>query len=335
MLLQTETCFQETVIGLCTNEKLEKKVFHAEEFLVRARQRAQEKLLESQNQIPVAIHDLPYLLRATRALIGLNNSIWDQCHDNQSEIIDGDLPFSRVSIVRIKTQVEGTKTTFHIQTTVTSKDFGALPLLPPELSALMSVPMLSSDDTSSSRQSAARFPDYAMYLDRATLLRDETLLPFLITLKDHLESLHVFLGAIESWLMEPLGQWQFLKDVFDGVAQVDFLPKLKDLTVPCGDAGGNLKCCTVHHAESSLCLRCLKPYSSHHWGMSRNGIMTHLCDYHGRNVGSFLRTIDHEMRIVCCRPFSSDGDVSAENKLLLDTTSREQILANRNIWRNS
>lgn len=292
-----------------------------EDFLVSARERALTLLTETtQHHVNSAIHEIPYLLRATRALIAMNSSIWDQCQEHRSATLDGILPFSRVSVPRVKTQVDptNTTTTFQIETTLTSMDFGSPPRVPSELSDLLSVPMLPRSMTD---DRPSELPDYASFLDRVTLLRDEALLPFLVKLKDHLESVHVFLGNIEAWIMEPTGQVNFLEDVFDGVSNVE-IPKLADLLVPCGDNGGDSRCCTFRHPESSICLRCHKPYRAHYRGMSRHGAITHLCDYHGRQVGSFLKPVDKTIEITYCHPCDSSRDTSPMNQdLSTDSTS--------------
>lgn len=313
---QTVNCIQETTAEEDEEEDhftiLLRTPFDAEEFLVNARQRARKLLVLQNDASSVVIHDLPYLLRATRALIAMNKSIWDRCQENRSETTaDGVLPFSRVSIVQIRTRVDNSQTTFQVHMAVTSKDFGVPPPVPQELAALLAVPL----PLSSTKNSGCDLPDYAAYLDHATLLRDEVLVPFLVKLKDHLESIHVFLGTIESWILEPLGHSQFLHEVFDGVSQFE-IPKLQDLLVPCGDNGGDLKCCSARHPHSSPCLRCRRPYRSHQWGLSRNGVMTHLCDYHSRSVGSFLKTVDRLLQFVYCQPCAGTGD--ADDDVPLD-----------------
>ena len=287
-------------------ERKSKEGFNAEEFLSTARERAQKSLksLSEGDDEPLALQDLPYLLQTTKALISFNISIWERCQENRIGMHGGLLSFSRVSISQIRTQqVDATTTTFYIPTTVTSKDFGAPPPVPKELADFLSVPILSEneDESTTGSSSFAGIPDYEAYLDRAALLRDEALLPFLVKLKDHLESVHVFLGNIEAWLMEPHCNARFLEDIFDGISQVG-LPTVKDLIVSCDKAGGDPKCCTIPHPAASLCLQCHKPFRDHPRGPSRQGIITHLCDYWSRNVGSFLTTTSHEIRIEQCQP---------------------------------
>jgi len=52
------------------------------------------------------------------------------------------------------------------------------------------------------------------YLKQAYILEDSIMLPFLAILKDHLEEFQVFLGNVESWLMESTANTNFLQNTF-------------------------------------------------------------------------------------------------------------------------
>jgi hypothetical protein len=50
--------------------------------------------------------------------------------------------------------------------------------------------------------------------------------------------------------------------------------------------------------------------------------MTHLCDYHGRQVGSFLKPVDKAIELTYCHPCddsSSESDLSNYNDLSMDS----------------
>jgi len=57
--------------------------------------------------------------------------------------------------------------------------------------------------------------NYSEYLKRSLILEDSIMLPFLAILKDHLEEFQVFLGSVESWLMENTGNIIFLQQTFN------------------------------------------------------------------------------------------------------------------------
>ena len=58
------------------------------------------------------------------------------------------------------------------------------------------------------------FIDYDAFFKTAIMLHDDVLEPFLVKLKQHLESIQVCLGEIESWLLEPKANIQFLEETF-------------------------------------------------------------------------------------------------------------------------
>jgi len=58
------------------------------------------------------------------------------------------------------------------------------------------------------------FIDYNAFFRTAITLHDDILEPFLVKLKQHLESIQVCLGEIESWLLEPKSNIQFLEETF-------------------------------------------------------------------------------------------------------------------------
>jgi hypothetical protein len=58
------------------------------------------------------------------------------------------------------------------------------------------------------------FIDYDDFFKTAIMLHDDVLEPFLVKLKQHLESIQVCLGEIESWLLEPKSNIQFLEETF-------------------------------------------------------------------------------------------------------------------------
>ena len=58
------------------------------------------------------------------------------------------------------------------------------------------------------------FIDYDALFRTAIMLHDDFLEPFLVKLKQHLESIQVCLGEIESWLLEPKSNIQFLEETF-------------------------------------------------------------------------------------------------------------------------
>mmetsp|Transcript_14447 Transcript_14447/g.20353 ORF Transcript_14447/g.20353 Transcript_14447/m.20353 type:complete len:160 (+) Transcript_14447:500-979(+) len=76
--------------------------------------------------------------------------------------------------------------------------------IPPELTNILSY----------KKHKGELLPDYDHFLETSLLLCEDVLIPFLLKLKTHLEEIQVFLGIIESWLMESAGCNNFVKEVF-------------------------------------------------------------------------------------------------------------------------
>ena len=57
------------------------------------------------------------------------------------------------------------------------------------------------------------FIDYDAFFQRALMLHEDVLEPFLAKLKHHIQSIHVCMGGIESWLLEPKRNIEFLEEM--------------------------------------------------------------------------------------------------------------------------
>lgn len=299
---------------LCTTKDEETK-----SFLDEARERAKDSLDISCTKTNMDIMDLSYLLQSVRALIDLNLTIWERCCEQQSGTLEhaGRFSFSRVTFSKIKTRSNKAYTHFQFETKVESKDFGTPPGLPQALANLMGLPMNTSRSLHGDLPAPPRisFPDYSAYLDRLTLLRDDVMLTCLLNFKHHLEEIHVFLGEIDGWIMESTRQADFLEDIFDGISDIP-IPSLEEMIIPCSKNGGDSKCCKIPHPNDSRCLRCHKPFGDHPRGLTRAGAVSHICDYHTRNVGSFLTTRSGKIEMLYCHPTTlhqNDGETTVKS----------------------
>ena len=109
------------------------------------------------------------------------------------------------------------------------------------------------------------FVDYDALFKTAIVLHDDVLEPFLVKLKQHLESIQVCLGEIESWLLEPKSNIQFLEKTFGR--------KLKNL--PETPLGNTLTLTLTSKVEyrnfinsggmpnTSVCARCFNTIGAH------------------------------------------------------------------------
>jgi hypothetical protein len=243
--------------------------FDAAEFIQQARQRAGPQL----SQAPDTGIGLEHLLRITRALIWTNQEIWERCTKTRTIVEVGILTFSWVSITHLSIEGDAAKLHFTVTPEVTTKDFGTPPKIPRELSQILFVPDPSRDGDT---KEFPGFPDYLLYLEKAVLLHEVVLFPFLMKLKEHLESVHVFLGKIETWLLDPLWHAQFIENLFGKKVLV---PDISEFLMNCSG-----RHCLVQHSMLSLCMNYNQTFGSHHRDAYTNRI-THLCNCTG--YGSF------------------------------------------------
>ena len=97
------------------------------------------------------------------------------------------------------------------------------------------------------------FIDYEAFFKSAIALHDDILGPFLAKLKCHMESIQLCLGEVETWLIEPDTNIEFLNATFE-----------KKLEAPSADDFNKQYACPLGtHLNSDLCLYCNRKYSEH------------------------------------------------------------------------
>lgn len=161
--------------------------------------------------------DLEYLMKTVRAIITVNTDIWVRCkeraHSPPRVTVRGGIEmktrcFDKVSLIALTQQVCGsTKIDISSKLTWSSCDFGVLPKLPACLTDIC--PMYDTDAINVLQ------PDrYEEYFKKSLILSDDVLVGFLATLQKHLEDVQVFLGRIETWLLERTSNLDYLNDLF-------------------------------------------------------------------------------------------------------------------------
>lgn len=216
-----------------------------------------EDLLESRRQEAIAMLDarddqfldeetLPHLLRTTQALILTNSEIWDRIEDHLSSSHYGGFVVLRVAMSDIQvTSKKNKRTCVEVIPKFHAKDFDALPKIPSELLEALFLP---SDQDSE----ANKLPDYEVILKRVTLFHESIMIPFLVKLKDHLETLQVCLGQVEGWISEPHYQFAFLEKLFN--VELDDRPQVQDFLTPCRGSQCNCKVDIMNQ----YCVECRK-----------------------------------------------------------------------------
>lgn len=177
-----------------------------DEFLNSRRKKILAKILTDEKNI----QDLDYVLKAVRALLNINNDIWNKCkafsvsQDTKSEKINF-IVMRRVIYEDVKVKKFGRTLIVTSRKKLNLRDFGKLPSVPKKMTDLIYI----------HPNEANIFPDYNAYLDRSTILCKELLIPFLVAFQEHLKDIQVYLGEIESWLIQSERVTKYLNDLFD------------------------------------------------------------------------------------------------------------------------
>ena len=151
--------------------------------------------------------DLEYLMKTVQALISTNTDIWGRC--NHHEALDTEWNVRLLCCETAKLQADCGSYSNRSHITVTSTptmstfNIGHPPELPVSLTDIFAV------------KSSGNFYEYDEYLKKSLILSDDVLPGFLKTLQTHLEDVQVFLGRIESWILEGTSNLEYLNTLFE------------------------------------------------------------------------------------------------------------------------
>jgi hypothetical protein len=160
-------------------------------------------------------YDIEQNFREIRALLKINAEIFSRCYPSMSlwricgQCRGGESVTFRFDYDAVKV-CQATPTLTYVVTrqrrSQRTFDMTSLSTLPADLSGIFAVKYQSSPFES--------FIDHDAFFDTAIMLHDDVLEPFLVKLKHHLESIHVCLGGIETWLVESTANIHFLEETF-------------------------------------------------------------------------------------------------------------------------
>lgn len=210
-------------------------------------------------------YDIAQNIREIRAILSTNNEIFDRVMDYKKwgphHYPEGTEIFTRISFDVVETfQVvlnsKKTVTRFVTYPERSSKtiDTKVLSDLPANLLDIFA-PVQKSG-----RYSA--FVDYESYFEKSLILHDDVLEPFLAHLKVHLMSVQICLGEIETWVVEPRRNIDFLETTFG-----------KDVKMPGEDEDLERECACPSgtHPKHIICLHCNCALSAHRLGNCCDG----------------------------------------------------------------
>ena len=171
------------------------------EYIEHVRERATKRFAKSHGKKKKNVnYDIEQNIREIRALLKINDEIFQRCiSSGQITSESKSATFTRYSydVVNVRQNTTNQSQTDCITEPEQSHrkfDVSVLMELPKGINDLFLVPYQSS---------YPRLVDYHDFLESALMLHDDILEPFLAKIKCHTETIHVCLGEIESWLLEP------------------------------------------------------------------------------------------------------------------------------------
>mmetsp|Transcript_13388 Transcript_13388/g.32242 ORF Transcript_13388/g.32242 Transcript_13388/m.32242 type:complete len:255 (+) Transcript_13388:1259-2023(+) len=181
------------------------------ESVANARTNMAKRLKESWSATDRTNPDIERNLQVIRAMLSLNTEIWERCklHMEPFTVSEDWATFQRqqFKVVRAGSHFAG-ELSFSALYETEKKTFNIAPLcICPANIAIFQFEYLPYPNN-------PRFIDYAALLERALLLHDDVLEPFLVELKKHIEGIQVVLGTIEEWLHERLTVSDFIESSF-------------------------------------------------------------------------------------------------------------------------
>ena len=218
------------------------------DYIAHIREKSAERFVSRKKNVN---YEIEQNVREIRALLKINAEIFGRCIESSNDYDDGEFytTFKRYGFDVVKVRPHQSTTQFITEPVHSAKSFDMKPLY--ELPAGL-------DDVFVAKYQATPFNtfiDYDEFFQMAIMLHDDVLEPFLAKLKCHLETVHVCLGEIESWLLEPNKNIELLEETFG-----------KKLEIPTADDINNkiVVCDRSHtHASSDVCLGCRHTFGEH------------------------------------------------------------------------
>jgi hypothetical protein len=219
------------------------------EFAAHIREEAKKRLeIKRKNNI---IYDIEQNVREIRALLSINAEIFGRVMDSASYYRRGQsATLTRYGYDVVKVRQRGASTEFITEAACSEEKFS--------INSLLQLPASLNNVLVVQYQAApfSNFIDYNAFFRSALMLHDDILEPFLVKLKDHVESIHVLLGEMESWLLESQRRMEFIESTFDTKLGT---PSPDDLDV-CEVSDCD---CPFSHSYYDVCLRCDQKVSVH------------------------------------------------------------------------
>jgi hypothetical protein len=201
-----------------------------------------------------ANYDVEQNIREIYAIINMNEEIFDRCmgdfmikswRNGEQSWATG---FRRITYEKVTTRVRNDGTQVITHPIRATKEFNTTPL--------SKLPQGLEDIIASSNMTGKHsfFIDFLAFFQRALLLHDTVLEPFLPKLKEHLMSIQVCLGEIDAWVIQETQEnVTFLEETF-----------AKKIEIPDDNIQlGPHECSCESHNPYELCLSCGLTFCNH------------------------------------------------------------------------
>lgn len=236
---------------LCDGADIEERVSRTRELLLKRFTSSEDDVVSRDIITPIRdrddlFTDLDIAIKTIEAILVTNEEIFHRCQElllNENEHYAENQLFAKYAFKEVKVWAfNPTITQVVVFTDREEAWFNLRPLLNLPDGLNMFHP----------QREKSGFINFRALLQMSLMLHDDMLLPFLAKLRDHLESVQVCLGNIDSWLMETAHSIEYLETKFG--AKVD--PKRKINTRP-------RWCKCADHSSIDVCGNCAKSFAGH------------------------------------------------------------------------
>ena len=236
------------------------------EFVTHIREQGQKRFASSRKNV---IYDIEQNVREIRALLNINAEIFGRVMESASNYSSGNsVTLTRYGFDVVKVRQSGGSTEFITEAAVSTNAFDVdlLLNLPNDLTGVLVVQYQAAP--------FGNFIDYNAFFRSALMLHDDILEPFLVKLKDHIESIHVLLGEMEAWLLESQRKIEFIESTFGMKLEA---PTADNLHME------EMRDCPGGHFHGSYDMCSCKSYFRNHTYDSSSG--KHICPGYRSNEG--------------------------------------------------
>lgn len=178
------------------------------EFVEKVRNRAKDSLASPSKTL--AVHDdFDFTLNCVKGLIKVNDEIWRSCKQfcRSNPVPGSDILMYRISLDKVRVNNYNSDIIITTSPEYCVGSFGCIPMLPKELEQIFPL--------SCCYRNGYIFPDYGRYLRNLLLLEDGILEVSLLKYQSYLETVQVFLGVIDDWIVRSMEARDMISKLFD------------------------------------------------------------------------------------------------------------------------